>query len=444
VAALPSFRRSRCLPVGARVRRAGTVTFLVVLAAVTATAATATAATASSVPGPTSLVAAKGPGSAGTQPSAPVPPLPRNLPAAIEAPAPYVKQTACDPAPKPGALALGRLLLATYPGTSYGISRACATDSMASEHYEGRAVDWMTSVRDPQGAARAEALLRWLLAADGAGHAFANARRLGVMYLIWNDRIWGAYSASAGWRPYSGCASHPQPSYDTGCHRDHVHISLSWAGTMARTSYWTGRVAATDYGPCRPADLNWAPPYTGPNPAPCRSFGTVTAGAGATALAASIARYSGAVVAVGSTGPVVTAVQKALGVTADGQFGPLTGAAVSAFRSAHGLAASTRVDAPTWRALLAAVSAPASPSPSPSRSPSPSPSAGTGTAAGRPLLMYGDSGARVLAVQKALHVTPLSAWYGPVTRAAVAAFQAAHGLASTGSVDAVTAKMLKI
>jgi hypothetical protein len=106
-------------------------------------------------------------------------------------PAPYLPQVSCNPVAMPGAVEAGDLLRATYPGTSYGIARACGTDGMASEHYEGRAVDWFTSVRDPTGAARATSVLNWLLAPDAAGTPYANARRLGVMYLIWNNKIWG-------------------------------------------------------------------------------------------------------------------------------------------------------------------------------------------------------------------------------------------------------------
>jgi hypothetical protein len=267
----------------------------------------------------------------------------------------------CDPVAKPGAVALAKLLVATYPGTSYSIVRECGATDVPSEHYEGRAVDWMTSVRDPAGAARADAVISWLLDPDDAGHAFANARRLGVMYLIWNDHIWGSYAADAGWRPYSTCADHPEAAADTRCHRDHLHISLSWAGAMGRTSFWRRVVARIDNGPCRPADLNWAAPYRRPNLVPCPAHRTVTAPDGAPAIASAVARYSGATVAVGSIGPVVLTVQRALGVQPTGYFGPLTAAAVSSFRTAHGLPAGSRMDGATWRALLAATSAPTPP-----------------------------------------------------------------------------------
>jgi peptidoglycan hydrolase-like protein with peptidoglycan-binding domain len=350
----------------------------------------------------------------------------------------------------PGAVALGDLLRATYPGTSYGIPRACGTDGMASEHYEGRAIDWFTSVRDATGAARATTVLNWLLATDAAGHAYANARRLGVMYLIWNNRIWGSYRAAEGWRPYSNCAAHPEKSYDTTCHRDHIHISLSWAGAMRRTSFWTGRVAAVDYGPCRPADLNWAAPYTGPRTSPCPPHLTVTAPGKASSVTAGLYAASGAQLGPGSTGPLVTVLQRALRVAADGSFGPMTGAAVSDFRVAHRLRAGQVVDAATWRALLAAMATGAgttpkpTPAPPPAPTPRPVPKPVPSPAPAGPLapyvklvLTYDSSGPAVTAVQRLLGVEA-TGWFGPKTLAAVRAFQAKHKIPTTGNVGPLT------
>ena len=374
------------------------------------------------------------------------------LPPGIEALSPYLEQDSCNPVAMPGAVKLGNLLRATYAGTSYGIARACGSDGIASEHYEGRAIDWFTSVRDPAGAARANAMLSWLLSPDAAGRPYANARRLGVMYLIWNNRIWGAYRAAEGWRPYSSCATHPEKSYDTTCHRDHVHISLSWAGAAGRTSFWTGTVAATDYGPCRPAEFNWAPPYTGPRATPCPAHPTVKAPRGAPAVASALFAASGARLGPGSSGPLVTGLQRALRVAADGGFGPLTGTAVSAFRTSHGLPAGQVVDTATWRALLKAFSAgtwvPPAPAPSPSPTPTPSPtpsptpvspgSAGPLAPYVSQVLTYGSTGPAVRAVQHLLGVTPVSGWYGPVTTAAVRRFQAAHRIPTTGNVGPLT------
>ena len=49
------------------------------------------------------------------------------------------------------------------------------------------------------------------------------ARRLGVMYIIFNRRIWRAYG-DPGWGAYSG----------TNPHTDHIHISLSYDGSTGR------------------------------------------------------------------------------------------------------------------------------------------------------------------------------------------------------------------
>ncbi|MDQ2755156.1 MAG: hypothetical protein M3Y71_01100, partial [Actinomycetota bacterium] len=192
--------------------------------------------------------------------------------AGIEALAGYVADASCDAATKPGTSRLAALLTATWPGTVAGTARACGTDGSVSEHYDGRAIDWMTSVRTTDGVARANALIGWLFATDSRGNTFAETRRLGVMYLIWNDKIWGAYRPGDGWRPYSSCASHPEASWDTACHRDHIHISLSWEGAMGRTSYWSGSAAAPDYGPCRVPDLTWAPPYAAARTTACPGY----------------------------------------------------------------------------------------------------------------------------------------------------------------------------
>jgi hypothetical protein len=283
----------------------------------------------------------------------PIPRVPRGLPAGIEPLAEYVRQAACDPVAKPGTAALGTLLTATYPGTTVGIARSCGGGPNAvSEHFEGRALDWMDSVRDPRQAAQAAVVLRWLLAPDARGNGYAYARRLGVMYAIWDNRIWSAGDPRAGWQPYEDCAAHPEPAYDTNCHRNHIHLSLSWNGALGRTSFWTRRVAAgTDYGPCRPADLNWAAPYRAANHRPCARFPRVTPGRGASAVTVALITYSGAVLRGGWTGPAVAAVQGALGLPA-GPYTRATATGVAAFQRAHGLSPTGLVDTWTWRVLL--------------------------------------------------------------------------------------------
>ena len=152
---------------------------------------------------------------------------------AIEIYSPYQGQSTCNPAPKPGTLALSKLVMAAYRGSgTLGIARDCSIGGR-SEHKEGRAWDWTVSYANARQRAQAADFVHWLFATDVYGNRFAEARRLGVMYVIWNHKIWSAAQANAGWRRYTG----PDP------HTGHMHISLSWAGALKKTSYWTGAVS---------------------------------------------------------------------------------------------------------------------------------------------------------------------------------------------------------
>ncbi|HEV7824135.1 MAG TPA: peptidoglycan-binding protein [Mycobacteriales bacterium] len=304
--------------------------------------------------GTTAAPAAAAPVAAGTRTAAAatpaVPAVPSGLPTAIEPLARYVAQADCDPSTKPGVTKLGKLLTATYPNTTFGGGRAC-TDRAPSEHYDGRAVDWMNSVRNSTQKAQAEVLLKWLFAKDAQGNPYANARRLGVMYIIWNNKIWGSYNTA--WQPYNNCAATPAKSGDTTCHRDHMHLSLSWEGAMGRTSYWTKKVAGTDYGPCRPADLNWAPNYTAPNTAGCTRYAKITAASGDSAVRTRAVLFSGAQLARGYTGQPVVALQNALKVPATATYDAATVTAVRALQTKYKLRVNGIMNAATWRALLA-------------------------------------------------------------------------------------------
>lgn len=192
--------------------------------------------------GATSLLLLVGVGVGGAPaqaaPAAPVPAV--ALPAQVDSPARYEGQSTCDPAAKPGATALGSVLVSTYgPATVY-IPRACG--GSISEHKEGRAVDWMRSVRVPAQKEMADAFVAWLLApaADGTPHEMA--RRMGIMYIIWDNRMIRMYDPGRGWTEYSGCLgeSRAGTSMDTTCHRDHVHLSMSWDGAAGLTSWWSG------------------------------------------------------------------------------------------------------------------------------------------------------------------------------------------------------------
>lgn len=164
------------------------------------------------------------PAGAGAAPATP------NFGPSIDAYATYDGQATCSPDPKPGTVDFSNMLLATYPQSgSYGISRDCNLGGQ-SEHKEGRAFDWMVSASDPSDVAAVDDVINWLLATDKYGNRHALARRLGIMYIIWNGYMWRAYRPDDGWQPYSG--SNP--------HTDHVHFSFSWAGALRQTSWWTG------------------------------------------------------------------------------------------------------------------------------------------------------------------------------------------------------------
>ena len=164
------------------------------------------------------------------------PAAPAVLPTTIEDMPSYQPQTFCDPVSKPGVVALGALLTATYPDTSVvDIARSCTSESGTSEHKDGRALDWRAYYKNTQQVAEVHAVFAWLFAKDAQGNPNAMLRRLGIMYIIWNKQIWGTWSQS--WQPYS-CSG------VTACHQDHVHFSFDWAGALKKTSFWTGQVAA--------------------------------------------------------------------------------------------------------------------------------------------------------------------------------------------------------
>ena len=157
---------------------------------------------------------------------APLPPLPPDLPITIQ----YEPQTTCESSPKPGALRLEQIIKGTYGANQYTwIPRDCDRGGR-SEHKEGRAIDWMVDVRDPQQRANAEAFLNWLLGPDAAGRPYGHALQLGIMYIGWHDRFWRGYGIDRGWTELKGCFAKPEEKHDNYCHRNHIHISLTWAG----------------------------------------------------------------------------------------------------------------------------------------------------------------------------------------------------------------------
>lgn len=147
-------------------------------------------------------------------PLAPMPPPLLPLPPEVNPVIRYEPQTTCDPSVKPGSLRLSQIITTTYgAGQSIWIPRGCNVGGR-SEHKEGRAVDWMVSVRDQQQRANAEAFLNWLLGPDQNGRPQGHALQLGVMYIGWHDRIWRGFAPERGWQELKGCFSKQDSKYD--------------------------------------------------------------------------------------------------------------------------------------------------------------------------------------------------------------------------------------
>lgn len=143
------------------------------------------------------------------------------------------KEGDCDPTPKPGVLAFREWVLGKWgqkPGSPQNIIRDCSIGS-PSEHKEGRAWDIMTNSIE-----HGQSIVDALMAPDPvSGEPHALARRAGIMYLIWDHKMWRAYpwqgKPAGDWEEYTkGEAASP--------HTDHIHFSFSKAGAAGETSLY--------------------------------------------------------------------------------------------------------------------------------------------------------------------------------------------------------------
>ena len=152
----------------------------------------------------------------------------------------YQPQTTCRRTPGPGVLMLADWLVAR--GGGYGpISRSCAGRS-TSEHKESRAFDWLLDATDPADAALATALLDEVLAPDDTGQPNALARRMGIMYIIWDDTMYASYDGFVPKRYLSSSCRSRRACSPTLRHRDHLHVSLTRQGAKGRTSWYYAQV----------------------------------------------------------------------------------------------------------------------------------------------------------------------------------------------------------
>ncbi len=118
---------------------------------------------------------------------------------------------------KPNAIKVHRAMRARFPQiTVYGGVRP----SVIPDHEQGRALDCMIpNYLSASGKA---------LGYEAAAWAKANARSLGINYVIWNQHIWNITRDSEGWRYMADRGS------DSANHKNHIHITVFAAGLDPR------------------------------------------------------------------------------------------------------------------------------------------------------------------------------------------------------------------
>lgn len=159
----------------------------------------------------------------------------------IEGYADWQPQTRCSPKAKVGTKTLARWIVARQGGGYGPISRACKVGG-TSEHKEGRAFDWTLDANRKRDRQRARQFLRYVQRTDAAGNEDAAARRMGIMYLIWNDHMYAAWDGFEPEDYLSSSCKRKRRCSKTLRHRDHMHISLSRPGGRGRTSWYAGKV----------------------------------------------------------------------------------------------------------------------------------------------------------------------------------------------------------
>ena len=88
-----------------------------------------------------------------------------------------------------------------------------------SAHYEGRAIDVFFRPANARNSDRGWALAQYLV---------ANAERLQINTVIFDDRIWTARRSFQGWRDYHvATAGKPAKVAAILEHRDHVHVDVA-------------------------------------------------------------------------------------------------------------------------------------------------------------------------------------------------------------------------
>ena len=155
----------------------------------------------------------------------------------------YQPQTGCSPKAKPGPKQLSRWVVNAFDGGSGPIGRPCSSGG-TSEHKEGRAFDRTLDATKKADRQRAAVMMERIFRARRDGQEHVLARRMGIMYFIWNDHMYSAYDhfertdyLSSSCTTKAGCST-------TLRHRNHMHISLIRKAARAETSWYVARNAS--------------------------------------------------------------------------------------------------------------------------------------------------------------------------------------------------------
>lgn len=254
-------------------------------------------------------------------PAYPVPAPPENdhLPAEVDESPGFQQQLSCDPDSRPGVIAFALLVTEHYSRPAFSGARPCI--DYASEHHEGRALDWALNAGDPYDRRIGDAAVAWLTENDGE-----MMRRFGIEYIIWNRMVF--HLEDNRWRQYTGTP-----------HVDHVHFSFTWDGAQMRTSWWTGvAVTRPDLGPCDTVARQYAALHTFPRLEACAAPAVAAPETG-------LAR-----VRPGESGPGVGMLQQLLGVKVTGTLDPATREALIAWQEEQGIPATGVADAMSYAA----------------------------------------------------------------------------------------------
>ncbi|QCC78182.1 hypothetical protein [Nocardioides daphniae] len=156
----------------------------------------------------------------------------------VEDYADYQPQTTCNRKLRP---ACGCWPTTSCCAAAVAVASSAPARAPRSRSTRSRAPSTGCSTPRREGPPAGRAFLDEIFAPDADGNPHALARRMGIMYIIWNDRQWSSYR---NFKPKdylpSSCTSRKKCS-KTARHRDHVHISLTRKAAKGQLSWYVAQ-----------------------------------------------------------------------------------------------------------------------------------------------------------------------------------------------------------